>query len=123
MKRAALLVAVFVLAGCGGTTTPQSAPKAPRIPRVLAQSWEAQASAVAQSLAAGDGCTALEEANALRDSVAQSQALVPQRLRATLTAVVGQLPARITCNPPAPPPDHGNGKDHGKHKGPDGGDG
>ena len=130
MKRGALL-AVLVLAGCGGAARPQAAAKPPHIPRGLARAWATEASSVAQALAAGDGCTALRQATALRDSVVQAHARVPARLRAPLAAVVEQLPARITCNPPAPaapvvqrptpqpphphPPrhDHWHGRGHG----------
>jgi len=101
VKRGALL-AVLALAGCGGAAHPPAAAKPPHIPRALAQAWETQASSVAQALAAGDGCTALHQATALRDSVAQAHARLPARLRAPLDAVVEQLPGRITCNPPAP---------------------
>lgn len=116
MKRVAALLGVVALAGCGGSATAPHAAKPPRIPRALAHSWAVQADAVATSLAAGDGCTALRQATELRDSVAQAQTQVPARLRGQLTAVVEQLPSRITCNP-APPPDHGNGNDHGHHHG------
>ena len=128
MKRGALL-AVLVLAGCGGAARPPAAAKPPHIPRVLARAWATEASSVAQALAAGDGCTALHQATALRDSVAEAHARVPVRLRTQLAAVVEQLPGRITCNPPAPaapvvqrptphpphPPwhDHWHGRGHG----------
>ena len=56
----------------------------------------------------------------------QSIDRVAPHYRAALTAAVADLPSRITCNPPAPPPashDNGRGKDHGKHKGQEGGEG
>jgi len=128
MTRAALTAAaVLVLAGCGGgkTAAPPVA-KPPRIPHVLAQEWVRQANAVAQALAARDGCTAVDDANALRAAVTSSEAQVPRRLRATLLAAVDGLPARITCNPAPPPPDkhpkppkppkpHDHGPGHGHH--------
>lgn len=132
MKRlAAIAAAALVLAGCGGSTAPPPVAKPPRIPRALAQTWAAQANAVAQALQAGDGCTAVRDATELRASIAQSEQQVPRRLRAMLVATVNALPGRITCNP-APPPvvkpakgpkppkhhDHGHGHDHG----PGGGD-
>jgi hypothetical protein len=115
MTRAAAAAATIalLLAGCGGSTyTPPPVAKPPRIPPVLAHAWAAQADAVAQALSAGDGCTAVQHANELRDAVAAGEAQVPRRLRATLLAAVDTLPERITCNPPAPQPPH----DHGKHK-------
>jgi hypothetical protein len=130
MTRAAIIAAAaLVLAGCGGgkTAAPPVA-KPPRIPHVLAQEWVRQANAVAQALAARDGCTALDDANALRTAVTSSAAQVPRRLRATLLAAVDGLPARITCNPAPPPkphpphpgphpppPDHGPGHGHHDH--------
>jgi hypothetical protein len=92
------------------------------LPRALAQAWSTQADSVASALAADDGCTALRDAEQLRTEVAQALQQVPARLRAQLTAAVGELPGRITCNP-APPPaphDNGKGKGHGKHKGEEG---
>jgi hypothetical protein len=121
-----MVLAVLALAGCGGTHEQAAPPKPPHLPRALARSWAAQADAVAQSLAAGDGCGAQQRANQLRDEVVQAVNghRIPARLQETLTAAVNDLPARITCNPapptpqpqPPPPHDHGHGKDHGKHK-------
>ncbi len=119
---APLALAVLVLSGCGGSQKPPAAvAKPPHIPRALAHTWAAQADAVAQALAAGDGCTALAHANELRAAVTNSEAKVPTRLRAALTSVVDALPGRITCNPAPPPPpapkheDHPKPKDHGRH--------
>lgn len=123
MRRAAATIAVLVLAGCGGA--PKRAappPRPPHLPRALARAWAAQASAVAQALAAGDGCTAEQHASQLRDEVVQAvnRRQVPARFQETLGAAVNDLPGRITCNPappaaPAPHPhhDHGPGHDHG----------
>lgn len=127
MTRAALTVAVLlVLAGCGGgSTAPPRVAKPPRIPHALAQTWIAHANAVADALAAGDGCTAVAQANALRAAVDQASGEVPTRLRATLLATVDALPDRITCNPPAPqrkhpkPPKHHDHHDHGHGHGGD----
>jgi len=122
MRYAALLgLAVLALSGCGGSQQPPAVvAKPPHIPRALAHTWAAQANAVAQALAAGDGCTALAHANELRAAVTSSESRVPLRLRATLTSVVAALPGRITCNPapspPPPPQKHDKGaKDHGPH--------
>lgn len=120
------LVLAFVLAGCAGSAHPRATAKPPRLPRALAHSWASQANAVAQSLAAGDGCSALAQATALQTEVdrAVSARRVPLRLRATLLAAVDGLPGRITCNPTPPPeppkhekkhekpPKHDHHKDH-----------
>jgi hypothetical protein len=131
--RAAALTVValaLMLAGCGGSPRRAAPPAPPHIPRALAHSLAAQASAVAQSLAAGDGCGAQEHANQLRGDVvlAVSEHRIPVRYRQTLTAAVDDLPDRITCNPappapaftpPAPRHDHGPGFGfpHGHHHG------
>jgi hypothetical protein len=120
LAASALLVAL-ALAGCGGATKqPPAVAKPPHLPRALADTWAAQASAIAEALAQTDGCTALRDANDLQNAVVQAITAhqVPARLQPTLTAAVDALPGRITCNP-APPQKH----DHGKHKGhKDGGD-
>jgi len=116
----ALASAGLLLAGCGSQAAQQETPKPPRLPRALASSWARQANAVATALAAGDGCTALDHANALRSGVDGAAGDIPRRLRAMLQPMVDALPGRITCNPPPPSPqphppkDH---HDHGKHKG------
>lgn len=136
MRRAALaLAAVAALAGCGGTTkTPPRVASPPHIPRALAHSWASQASTVAQEIAAGNTCTAHDDASALAATVARSAYQVPVRLRARLTAVVAALPGRIRCvpappvtpptptqpahpHPPHPPHGHGPHHDHGHGNG------
>jgi len=121
MRRAgAALVLALALGGCGGSSRPAAVAKPPRLPRALAHAWASESNAVAQALAAGDGCTALDHANALRSGVDRAAGDIPRRLRAMLQPMVDALPGRITCNPPPPSPqphppkDH---HDHGKHKG------
>ena len=125
MSAAAIALVALALAGCGGSPRRTAPPAPPHIPRALAHSLAAEASAVAQSLAAGDGCGAQQRANQLRGEVvlAVSEHRIPARYQAKLTAVVDDLPDRITCNPapPAPSPlrpphDHGGpGFGHGHH--------
>jgi hypothetical protein len=100
---------------------------------LLAQRWEARASAIADAATVGDDCRALHLAGALRDEVAAARREVPLRLRSPLLSGVQALADRITCTPPPPvvkpkeppkppmPPkdDHGH---HGHHKH-DGGEG
>ena len=132
MRRVIATIAVLALAGCGGA--PKRAappPKPPHLPRALARAWAAQANAVAQALAAGDGCSAQQRANELRDEVVQAvnRRQVPARFQETLGAAVNDLPGRIACDPappasspqPHPPPEHhdhgdepGHGHGHGK---------
>jgi len=127
VRRALPLALVLALAGCGGgARQTRTQPPPPKLPRALAASWSTQADKVASALAAGDGCTALHDAEQLRTEVGQSIDRVAPHYRAALTAAVADLPSRITCNPPVPPPashDNGHGKDHGKHKGQEGGEG
>lgn len=122
MRRAGVALLVTVaLAGCGSVAKPPAAAKPPRLPHALAQALAIQATAVAQALAGGDGCTALADATGLQNAVAQAIAAreIPVRLQPTLNATVDALPRRITCNP-GPPPKHGpkppKHHDHGKHR-------
>jgi hypothetical protein len=115
------------LAGCGGAHVTQR-PKAPHLPRALAQQWSAQADRIAAALAEGDGCSARNDAEALRTQViaAVNARRIPPRLLEPLTSAVNSLPGRIACAPPAAPAPkpkpHGKGHDrpkppkqHGKH--------
>jgi hypothetical protein len=102
---AAILVAAIV-AGCGGGAPPQrSAFRG--VPRVLAQDWEGQASAIAAAASTGKSCRALHLAAALRTDVTRSRDKLPYRLRSPLLTGVNALADRITCTPvvtkPAPP--------------------
>jgi hypothetical protein len=113
VKRLLRLAPLVVAAGCGGTTH-RAAPPPPRLPRVLAQSWAQQADAVAQALAANDGCTAQRLAATLRAQVvaAVNAHRIAPRFQETLLSAVNDLPDRIGCTPPAPPPPKDHGKDH-----------
>jgi hypothetical protein len=124
------VVAVLLLAGCGGAH--RTEPRVPKLPHALASAWRAQANGVAAALDAGDGCLAQQRAVALRASVidaVQTRRLRP-RFQETLVGAVNELATRITCVPPpapAPPPttpheghgddhpEHGNHGKHGKH--------
>jgi len=128
LSAAALLV--LVAAGCGGAAGRQR-PAFQGVPRTLAQTWEGQASAIADAASAGDSCHALHLANSLRADVEASQNKLPARLRPALLTGVSALADRITCTavPPKEPPqhphkphDHGHHGDHG-HGGDGGGDG
>jgi hypothetical protein len=119
-RSAALLLAAFLIAGCGGTAaqTPPRSP--PKIPRALAQQWEAEAQAVAAALASGDGCNAKTAATGLREQIieAVNAHSFPSRYQATLLGAVNDLPDKIVCTPAPPtttdehpkPPKHGHGK-------------
>ncbi len=123
MRRAFPLVAILVVAGCGGTPRHAAPPQQPKLPRVLAQSWKQQADSVASALAAGDGCTAQRLSTALRASViaAVNARRVPRRFLEPLTSGVNELASQITCTPAlAPtPPGHEHKKKHGKGHGDD----
>jgi hypothetical protein len=124
------VVAVLLLAGCGGAH--RTEPRVPKLPHALASAWRAQANGVAAALDAGDGCLAQQRAVALRASVidaVQTRRLRP-RFQETLVGAVNELATRITCVPPPPPappptppheghgddhPEHGNHGKHGKH--------
>lgn len=133
MRRAGVLVALVLVAGCGGSRQRAEAPTPPRLPHALAQSWSRQASAIAASLAASDGCRAEQQAGRLRAEViaAINARRVPQPLLEPLTSAVNALPERITCTPPSSPKPqkppkppkrpkpgkHGHGHGHGDQQG------
>jgi len=123
MRRAAVLAAVTLLAGCGSQHA--AAPKQPRLPHALATAWRHDADGVAAALAVGDGCLAQQRAAALQRSVigAINARRVAARFQEPLQSAVNDLQGRISCRPPPPPtppaPEH---HDHGKHKGHDKGD-
>jgi hypothetical protein len=121
---AAALLAV-VTAGCGGAARPQKL-AAHGVPRALAQDWAQQASAIASAAVAGNDCSALQLANALRSDVKAKQHRVPLRLRRQLLTGVNALAGRITCvpvvqkpppKPPKPPHDHHRHHGHGEGNG------
>jgi hypothetical protein len=101
--RVVVLVAVVLLAGCGGAET--TTPRPPTIPRALAQSLRAQSDGVAAALHAGDGCLAQQRAVALQTSVikAVNRHRLAPRFQETLVGSVNDLVSRITCVPPPAP--------------------
>lgn len=117
MRRAALLGALALLAaGCGSGAQEEPAPKPPRLPHALAQSWAQQADSVASALAGGDDCTADARAAALQSQVidAVNARRIPERLAEPLVSGVNELADRISCTPPpVTTEDEGNGKGHG----------
>jgi hypothetical protein len=115
---------LLVAAACGsGAQSHSSASRG--VPRVLAAKWAAQASAIADAAAAGNGCDALHRAFALRNEVIGAGAKVPARLRLPLVTGVNALADRLVCEVPpqtvtvAPQPPKKPPKDdhHDKHHG------
>src|SRR5262245_13387882 len=90
---AALLVGV---AGCGRASGPRR-PAFRGVPRVLAQQWEGQASAIAAAASAGYSCRAMQLADSLRAEVVASKDKLPARLRPPLLTGVKALADRIAC--------------------------
>jgi hypothetical protein len=123
MRRAALLAAVVLLAGCGSQRA--AAPKQPHLPHALAAAWRRDADAIAASLGVGDGCLARQRTVALRTAViaAVNAGRLAPRFQEPLVGAVNDLASRVRCVPgPAPAPahddhGHGHGHGHGKHKG------
>jgi hypothetical protein len=126
--RGALVVVlvVFGVAGCGDAQDAAPPKPVPKLPRALAQSWAQQADEIAAAIDAGDGCTALQRATALRTQVvtAVNANRIPRRYLEPLVSTTNDLAGRITCTPPAPvvtPGDkhdkHDKAKKHGKHEG------
>ena len=117
MKRAAALAAIAAaLAGCGSQVA-QPKPVQPKLPRALAQAWTQQATAIAASLAANNGCDAQTRVAALQQEVlaAVNAHRIPRRFLEPLSSGVNDLAAQITCTPPPAPKEKGKGKDHKKH--------
>src|SRR4051794_9215353 len=100
--RAAAILFVVVLSGCGGTS--HVTPRPPTLPRTPAQAGRAKADQIATALAAGDSCGAQRRAAPLRAQVigAVNARRTPRRLLEPLTSAVNSLPGRISCTP-APP--------------------
>jgi hypothetical protein len=118
VRRAAVLVALTaLLAGCGSETA-QPKPAPPKLPRALAHAWAQQATAIAASLAANNGCDAKTRVAALQQEMvaAVNAHRIPRRLLEPLSSGVNDLAAQITCTPPAPPaPKDDKGRGHKKH--------
>lgn len=93
MRRAALLLVVFAVAGCGGASKPAEPP----LPRALAQHWAHQADAIASA----SPCAAHGQATALRTDVilAVNRRKIPQHLLEPLTSKVNALAAHKACAP------------------------
>jgi hypothetical protein len=93
MKRATVLLVVFV-AGCGGGAAKYSG--AP-LPRALAQRWARQA----DTIATVDPCTAHRRAAGLRTVVilAVNKRQIPQRWLEPLTSKVNALAGHQPCAP------------------------
>jgi hypothetical protein len=130
------VVAVSLLAGCGGSSGPRRA-ATPPLPGALARAWASRADAIAAAADQKNYCKAQRLAGALKTEVADSLDRIPARYRSPLLSSVTSLSTRFACvpippKPPkhhGPPPGHGPKppkppKDHGHGPGPgDGGDG
>ena len=94
MRRVALLLVVFVVAGCGDAAKQTAGP---HLPHVLAQQWAQRADAIA----AADPCAAHRGAAALRTDVilAVNRHKIPQSLLEPLTSKVNGLAAHKACAP------------------------
>lgn len=110
----AALAAALFLAGCGSGTDKHAAP--PRLPRTLAVGLAQRSDEIADALAAGSACRALNLARGLQQQTisAINARRVPGPLQEPLQASVNDLADRIRCVPPAP---QGRKKEHGKDKG------
>ena len=119
MRRAAVLAALAAaLAGCGSQAA-QPRPAQPKLPRALAHAWAEQATAIAASLAANNGCEAQSRVAALQQEVnaAVNAHRIPRRLLEPLSSGVNDLAAQITCAPQLVPTTRGRGNGNGKGRG------
>jgi hypothetical protein len=94
-----LLAALLAAGGCGGSARPDR-PASRGLPRVLANAWASQASAVAAAAASGDNCRASRLAVALRTDIIDKESEIPARLQPALLGGVNALADRIVCQPP-----------------------
>jgi hypothetical protein len=94
MKRTVLLLALFVVAGCGSGATKYSGPP---LPRALAQRWAQRA----DTIAAADACSEQQQAVALRTDVilAVNKRKIPEHWLEPLTSKVNALAAHQACTP------------------------
>jgi hypothetical protein len=109
------LLVVLALTGCGSNSEHRAAPP-PRLPPVLAASLAAQSDEVAQALAAGNSCIALNSAKQLqRETIdAINSRRVPAAFQEHLASSVTDLVSRIECVTVEEP--HDRGKHRGTHK-------
>jgi hypothetical protein len=125
------LLVLVAAGGCGGSARPDGS-AARGLPRVLADEWARQASAVADAAATGDTCRAAQLASALRTDIIEKESKVPARLQPALLTGVNALADRIVCQAPPqtvttspkkhepPKHDHHDHHKHGDSKGSDG---
>jgi hypothetical protein len=101
--RRGLLLAVLVLAGCGGEATQDDGPK---LPRPLGQAWDRQADDAADALGDGDQCLAQRRLRQLQTDViaAINAKRVPPGLQEELLGAVNDSAARVLCDRGATPP-------------------
>jgi hypothetical protein len=111
----AAFAVAFTLTGCGSGSEQRAAPP-PKLPPVLAANLAARSDEVAEALAAGDSCTALNSAKQLqRETIAAiNSRRVPGAFQEQLASSVTDLVSRIQCVPLEEPDDRG--KHRGKHK-------
>jgi hypothetical protein len=94
VNRAALLLVMLALAGCGGAAKHAAGP---HLPHALAQRWAQRADAIA----AAEPCAAQRGAAALRTDVilAVNTRKIPHSLLEPLTSKVNALAAHKACTP------------------------
>jgi hypothetical protein len=105
--RTALLAAAALMAfGCGSDGSDGSGEEAQQIPAEVADDLAAQSDAVEATLEQGDGCTAKDQAIALRRDVNGyiKDGQVPAELQPEMRERAKDLVDSIHCVQPPPPP-------------------
>ena len=113
----AIVLASAAFAGCGSGTEPPPPP--PKLSVAIAEPLAARSDKVAELLAAGDACGALEEARRLQQDAVEAinEGRVPGAFQEHLGTVVNDLAGRIQCIAPPEEDDEERGRGKGKGKG------
>lgn len=99
---AGALAAAVALAGCGGDDSGErETPSAAVIPARVSEELARASDAIAESLEAGDACTAAAQADELRSAslAAVERGRIPAELERPLLRAVDRLTAGIACEP------------------------
>jgi len=96
MGALALLAALVAMSGCGGSSDDTNAP---RIPAAISGHLASLSDEAADSLAAGDDCTAEATIGELKQQAGDAGAEIPEQLWHELNAGIERLSSQVACEP------------------------